>query len=226
MPPSNPILQIFGRSPLRPLQEHIDKVLACTKTLQPFFDAVMADDWQRATELQHTIVDLEHQADALKKQLRINLPSGLFLPVDRGDILDVLRSQDRVANRAKDIAGLMLGRHMQIPSTLIEPLKKFVNRSIDAAAQAHRAIHELDDLLESGFSGHEAELVEEMIHELDLIEHDTDEMQIAIRRILYGMEKNLPPIDVMFLYNIIEWIGDLADRAQQVGAQLQLLLIK
>ena len=65
-----------------------------------------------------------------------------------------------------------------------------------------------------------------MIHELDLIEHDTDEMQIGIRRILYGLEKNLPPIDVMFLYNIIEWIGDLADRAQQVGAQLQLLLIK
>jgi hypothetical protein len=30
----------------------------------------------------------------------------------------------------------------------------------------------------------------------------------------------------MFLYKVINWIGDLADRAQQVGARLQLLLAR
>ncbi|HBP75141.1 MAG TPA: phosphate transport regulator, partial [Alcanivorax sp.] len=36
----------------------------------------------------------------------------------------------------------------------------------------------------------------------------------------------LPPVDVIFLYKIIEWIGDLADRAQKVGGRLQLLLAR
>lgn len=226
MPTPNPFLQLFGRSPIRPLQEHIDKVYACAQQLVPFFQAVLANDWEKAAHIQHTITELEHQADVLKKELRLNLPKGLFLPVPRTDLLDMLRSQDRIANKAKDIAGLILGRKMQIPSQLAEDLQKFLQRSIDATAQAHKSIHELDSLLETGFSGHELGIVEEMIDELDAIEHDTDEMQIRIRKKLYEVERDLPPIDTMFLYSVIEWIGELANRAQRVGGQLQLLIAR
>lgn len=226
MPTPNPFLQLFGRSPIRPLQEHIDKVYACAQQLVPFFDAVLANDWVKATEIQHQITVLENEADVLKKELRLNLPKGLFLPVPRTDLLDMLRSQDRIANKAKDIAGLILGRKMQFPSQLAADIQKFLQRSIDATAQAHKSIHELDTLLETGFSGHELGIVEEMIDELDSIEHDTDEMQIRIRKKLYEVEKDLPPIDTMFLYSVIEWIGELANRAQRVGGQLQLLIAR
>jgi predicted phosphate transport protein (TIGR00153 family) len=226
MPTPNPFLQLFGRSPIRPLQEHIDKVYACVKTLIPFFDAVFAQDWAKAQQCQTQITELEHEADNLKRQLRLNLPQGLFLPVPRTDLLDMLRSQDRIANRAKDIAGLILGRHMHIPASLGNDLKTYLERSIAAAHQAHRAIHELDSLLETGFSGHEINIVEEMIQELDDIEHQTDEMEIKIRHALFLIEKDLPPVDVMFMYNIVDWIGDLADRAQRVGGQLQLLIAR
>jgi predicted phosphate transport protein (TIGR00153 family) len=226
MPTPNPFLQLFGRSPIRPLQEHIDKVYECAQQLMPFFQAVLANDWEKASRIQHVIAELENQADVLKKELRLNLPKGLFLPVPRTDLLDMLRSQDRIANKAKDIAGLILGRKMQIPSELALDLEKFLQRSIDATAQAHKSIHELDSLLETGFSGHEISVVEEMIDELDAIESDTDEMQIRIRQKLYEVEKDLPPIDTMFLYSVIEWIGELANRAQRVGGQLQLLIAR
>lgn len=226
MPTPNPFLQLFGRSPIRPLQEHIDKVYACVKTLIPFFDAVFAGDWAKAQQCQTQITDLEHEADNLKRQLRLNLPQGLFLPVPRTDLLDMLRSQDRIANRAKDIAGLVLGRRMHIPASLDADLKRYLDRSIAAAEQAHLAIHELDSLLETGFSGHEINIVEAMIQELDDIEHQTDEMEIKIRQQLFLIEKDLPPVDVMFMYNIVDWIGDLADRAQRVGGQLQLLIAR
>ncbi len=223
---TNAIMTLFGRSPIRPLQEHIDKVLACAKILSPFFDAVIEQDWKKATELQHTMVDLEQQADDIKREIHTNLPGGLFLPVPRTDLIDMVRSQDRIANRAKDIAGLMLGRQMKIPAPLAPDFKYFVSRSVDAAVQAHKAIQELDELLETGFSGHEAQIVESMIKELDAIEQDTDNIQIEIRHKLFTIENNLPPVEVMFLYNIIDWIGDLADRAQKVGAQLHMLLVK
>jgi uncharacterized protein len=226
MPTPNAFLQLFGRSPIRPLQEHIDKVYACAQRLIPFFDAVLSNDWDKATELQREITDLEHEADVLKKQLRLNLPKGLFLPVPRTDLLDMLRSQDRIANKAKDIAGLILGRRMQIPEPLAQDIQRFLQRSIDATAQAHKSIHELDSLLETGFSGNELGIVEVMIQELDDIEHDTDEMQIRIRKKLYEVERDLPPIDTMFLYSVIEWIGELANRAQRVGGQLQLLIAR
>ena len=40
------------------------------------------------------------------------------------------------------------------------------------------------------------------------------------------LEKDLNPVDVMFLYQIIEWVGDLADLAERVGARLEILLAR
>ena len=65
-----------------------------------------------------------------------------------------------------------------------------------------------------------------MIKELDRIEKDTDRMQIDIRARLFQIEKNMPPIDAMFLYNVIEWVGDIADDAQRIGARLHLMLAR
>jgi predicted phosphate transport protein (TIGR00153 family) len=87
-------------------------------------------------------------------------------------------------------------------------------------------MNELDELLETGFGGREAALVESMVMELEQIERDTDLMQIDVRRALFKLEKDLPPVDVMFLYQIIEWIGDVADRAERVGNRLEQLLAR
>jgi len=224
--PNNPFLSLFGRSPIKPMQQHIAKAHECAAQLLPFIEAVIANDWTEAERIQQHIAQLERDADKLKKDVRVNLPKSLFLPVPRSDLLELLSVQDKVANRAKDIAGLMLGRKMMIPVPLSGSFKTFVQRSIDAAAQALTAMNELDELLETGFSGREVTLVERMIEELDSIEHDTDNMQIKLRSELYKLEKDLSPVDVMFLYQIIEWIGDVADRAQRVGNRLELLMAR
>jgi predicted phosphate transport protein (TIGR00153 family) len=93
-------------------------------------------------------------------------------------------------------------------------------------SQALKAMNELDELLETGFGGREAALVGSMVEELEQIERDTDLMQIDVRRALFKLEKDLPPVDVMFLYQIIEWIGDVADRAERVGNRLEQLLAR
>ena len=65
-----------------------------------------------------------------------------------------------------------------------------------------------------------------MINQLDEIEDDTDGMQIKLRSDLLAIENDLNSVDVMFLYQIIEWIGDLADLAERVGARLEILLAR
>ena len=224
--PNNPFLTLFGRSPIGPMQQHIAKAHECAAQLLPFIEALQAEDWAEAARLQQQIAQLERDADKLKKDVRVHLPKSLFLPVPRSDLLELLSVQDKVANRAKDIAGLMLGRRMVIPAPLFPAFRAFVSRSIDAAAQALTAMNELDELLETGFAGREVTLVERLIEELDRIEHDTDNMQISLRQELYQLEKGLPAVDVMFMYQIIEWIGDVADRAQRVGNRLELLMAR
>ena len=224
--PTNPFISLFGRSPIKPMQKHMAKAHECAACLVPLFDAVVALDWAQVEQIQQEMSRLEMEADVLKKSVRQNLPKSLFLPVPRSDLLELLSVQDKVANRAQDIAGLVLGREMVIPEAVSGLMLTYVQRTVDACAQALKAMNELDELLESGFSGREATLVEAMIAELDDIEHETDRLQIEVRRGLFKVEKEMPPVDVMFLYQIINWIGEVADRAQRVGYRLEQLLAR
>ncbi|MTI50996.1 MAG: TIGR00153 family protein [Alcanivorax sp.] len=220
------IAGLFGRSPIKPLQQHYDTVHECALGLGEFFAGVSSNDWEKARAARQRIADLENQADTLKKEFRLNLPKSLFLPVSRTDLLELVSVQDKVANKAKDIAGLMLGRQMTIPEPIAEAMNVYLQGAIETSAQAQKAINELDELVETGFSGREIQLVEELIEDLDRLERANDEQQIQIRSQLFKLESELPPVDVIFLYKIIEWIGDLADRAQKVGGRLQLLLAR
>ena len=223
---TNSILGVFAKSPLKPLEEHINKVHEATSLLLPFFDAVFAEDWKAAADVRSKISNLEKQADNLKHEIRMNLPRGLFLPVERTDLLELITQQDKIANKAKDISGRYLGRELTVPQSIQTDFKAYVQRCVDATEQARKAINEFDELLETGFRGREVELVERMIVELDAIEDDTDTMQIAIRLQLKQLEDGLNPIDVMVTYRMIEWIGDLADLAERVGSRLELMLAR
>ena len=217
---------IFGSSPVSPLQKHMSKVYACATELVPLFNAVINEDWDEVARLQQIISSLEQEADVLKKELRLNLPKGLFMPVSRQDLLEVLLMQDRIANKAKDIAGTITGRRIVLPEVVHEDYIRFVERCVAACKQARKAINEFDELVETGFSGHEIDIVTEMITKLDSIESDTDNLQAEIRRKIFAIENDLPPVEVIFLYLIIQSTGDVADRAQNVGSRLQLMLAR
>ena len=218
--------KLFGQSPIRPIQEHMKKVHICAEAVIPFLKATMADDWDEAKACQKQVASLENEADKLKNNVRLHLPKSLFMPVPRSDLLELVSTQDHIANVSKDIAGLMLGRKMRFPEKIAKDILAFAEGSIATSAQALKAIHELDELVEVGFSGREVAIVESMIKELHKREADTDKQQIKIRAALFKIEKDLPPVDVMFLYRIIDWIGDLADNAQKVGDRLQILMAR
>jgi len=217
---------IFGKSPVRPLQEHMEKILACVSELIPFTKAVLGGDTEAMVIHHKNIVTMENEADALKKELRMRLPSTLFMPIDRRDVLEVLTMQDMVAGSARDVAGLITGRAMQIPEPLAKGYKKLIKRSIDACQQAYDSISELDELIETGFGKEERKRVGRLLMKLDMIEQDTDELQVCLRNELFKLEDELHPVNVMFLYKIIDKTGNIGDRAQRVGSRLQLMLAR
>ena len=220
------ISSLFGSSPVKPLQTHMASVQECIVELVPFFQAVIQEDWKEARTQQKKIAKLEGAADKLKRQLRLHLPKSLFMPISRRDLLEVLTMQDKIANKAKDIAGLIIGRKIILPEPLHEAFIEYVERCIDASAQAQNAINELDELMETGFGGKEMKLMESMIKKLDSIESETDKLQVKIRTAVFAKEKDMNPVEVMFLYKVIDWVGDLADLAQRVGSRFEIMLAR
>ncbi len=224
IPLSNYISKLFGTSPVAPLQKHMSACAAATAELTPFFESVVAGDWGKVDESRNRIVDWEKKADALKRDIRSQLPKKMLMPVPRADLLDLLLVQDLLANNARDISGLVVGRRIEIPQPLQADFIAFVSRNQDAARKALECVNELDELYETGFRGTEVSRVETLLSELGSLENETDDMQSDIRHGLFQIEKDLPPVNVMFLYRVIELIGETGDLAERIGHRLELLL--
>ncbi len=217
---------LFGRSPITPLQEHMYRVYMGIKNLVPLIEGMIEGDDTKILSAQKEITDGEHDADEMKKDLRTHLPKGLFMPVDRRDVLDVLLRQDTIANQAKDIASLIVGRKMTLPEEMNQPFLEYTKRCVDTVKQALQTINELDELVETGFRGLEVDRVEEMLLELGNIESETDSMQVDLRNTLFKLENDLSPVDVIFTYRLIDWVGNVADNAERVGSRLSLMLAR
>jgi len=226
MPTTTPFANLFGQSPFKALQRHMRAVLECMREVPPLFEALAAGDQERVRSVKDKIFELENEADTIKNELRSNLPKSLFMPVDRRDLLEVLQMQDSIADTAQDVAGLLVERPMGLPEFLQEPLMTLAQRCVDACEHSGKIIEELDELLATGFRGREATRVEEMVEELNRIEDETDQLGLELTRRLFQHEDELKPVSVMMWYQLIQWVGDLADYAEKVGDRLRLLIAR
>ena len=219
-----PFASLFGRSPFKPLQEHMRTVKKCAAQVPKLFEALCAGEHDKIGPIKDRIFELESEADDIKNELRAHLPKSLFMPVDRRDLLELLDLQDSIADTAQDIAGLLFERRMEVMDGMEQPLMNLVRRCVEACNQATRIIECLDELVETGFRGRDSDAVIEMVEQLNKIESDTDQMGIELARSLFVHEDSMKPVSVVFWYDLITMIGDLADYAEKVGNRLRLLL--
>jgi len=220
------ISDMLGKSPVKPIQEHIVTACQCAELLPSIFEAANLNDWDKVASINEEIRHLENEADNQKLKIRSNLPKSLFMPVPRQDLLELVLVQDKIANITKSIAGMIKQRSIQIPAEMYDSFISFVNLCVDASRFAKKSVNELDELYETGFRGAEVKLVKDLIDKLDEIETKTDEKQNVLQQLLFKIEKQMPPIDVMFLYKLIDKIGGIADMSERVGRRLELLLAK
>ena len=69
-------------------------------------------------------------------------------------------------------------------------------------------------------------MVEAMIDQVGALEGETDRLGVAASRELFKLEETLPPVSVVFWYQLIEWVGNLADNAEKVANRLRLLIAR
>jgi predicted phosphate transport protein (TIGR00153 family) len=224
--PKSIIDGLFGKSPISPLQQHMTSVHSCISELKGFMVAIHEKNWTEAEAIRGTIGHKEGEADILKKKLRLSLPSTFMMPFSRRDLLDLLLIQDSIANITKDVSGLMINRKMTLPNEIFDDVIELTDVCIKTSAAALKAVNELDELLETAFGNRERKVVRSIIEDVNELESESDKIQHVIRAKLFPLEQGLPPVDVMFYYRAVEWLGELADAAQKVGSRLEVLLAK
>lgn len=219
------ILDLFGQSPFRALQRHMDKVLETVDEARPFFEAFLAGDRERAREIRKRILKLEHEADLVKNEIRDRLPKSYFLPVDRRDLLALLHQQDRLADLCEDIVIVAtLKAELTLPADLHPAVLAEVDLALVACRTAQEIIGRLDELLEASFGGEEAEKVVELIDRVGAEEHEVDKHAYTTARELFAREQELGAVNLGLWQKLLELIGKLANAAESIGDQVRLML--
>ncbi len=222
--PVNAMARLFGRSPFVPLQLHLDKIADCVEASVALIERIRTGDTTNIVEEALAISKLEHKADLVKNDIRNNLPRGLFMAIDRGQLLEILSLQDSIADKGEDIAVLMSIRPVKILDELSEPLKEYIAGNIDAFHKAKGVMRELDALIESGFGGTEATRVETMIEEVAHKEHECDIMQRKLMKMVLDHEEDLSMGDFFVWQRLLHEIASISNLSEKLANRVRMLL--
>lgn len=223
---TTPLSGLFRRSPFKPIQEHMRVVFSCICLVPPLFDAIYLKNSSQIQELADQISTLETDADKIKSTFRLNMPTSLFMPVDRKDLLGLISEQDSLADTAEAISQIVTYREMVVPEDLKKSLDELLEGTMEITSEAKEMIERLDELLEVGFGGREMEKVTAMIAGVRRSEHNIDHIIHRTRKCLFEMEAQLDPVSVMFWYKIIELVGKLSDQSENIADRILLFLSK
>ncbi|MBS1256391.1 MAG: hypothetical protein MAG581_02213 [Deltaproteobacteria bacterium] len=218
------ISSMFAKPPFKPLRNHMDKVVESVAPLKEFFDALHQQDHTKVEEIQQQVIQAEEEADAIKNEVRNHLPGSIFMPINRRDLLEMLDMQDTIADVAQDIVNLLTLRKMRLPSELWPDVIQLVEKAQHVCLMTQGLSQEFGDVLESGFGRHEIDKMLEMIDQVSNAEHEADVLEDTLVSKMFEIEDKMKPVDVMFWYEIIELIGDIADYSKKTGNRLRLMI--
>lgn len=221
------IFNLFRKSPFEPLQEMMAKVKECAFEVRPLYEALLAGDRERLRKMAERISHLEFEADQIKNRLRASLPRGILMPVARADILEILANEDAIADATEDVAVLMtLKEDLTVAPKLRDCLLSLVENVLDVVDVASKVIEELDLLVETSFSGPEAQRVISMIDEVCDVEHHADEVQRKVTRNFLAHEDRFTPGELWLWLKIVAKTGDIANYAERMCNRVRLFLSK
>ncbi|MCF7811229.1 TIGR00153 family protein [bacterium] len=220
------ILNLFRNSPFDPLYKHGKKVKECTDLVRPLFEAILNGNAEEQEKLSTRICDAEHEADLLKTEIRRIMPKGIFLPVNREDLLRYLKIQDDLADTVEDIAILSSMKKLSAPSELGEIILEYVDIVLNVCKLADEATNHLKPLVEAGFRGDNFVEVLELAEKAEAAEHDADDEGLKVARMLFAFEDEMKATDVMLWFQILDLLGHLADYADKTGEWLRNMLEK
>ena len=177
--------KLFGRSPFGQIQTHMDQVGKCIAKMSEAVGAMGEGRFDELDDYAKQVSQLEHQADQIKNDIRNQLWRRFFMPIDRPEVLEILSLQDSLADTAEDVCKVITLKRLPFFEGLKVEFESFVKLNLDAFAKVSAMIAELDELIESGFGGQEAERIRALAHDVAFTEHQADEALLKLLKQLY-----------------------------------------
>jgi hypothetical protein len=219
-----PFFKLFRTSPLEGLGEHMDKVKECTLAFQEAIECHLSNECHRFLELKQTVDDLEHQADAVKRRIRGHLPKGTLMPVDKFELFRFLGEQDSILDAVQDTLDWLSFR---MQPGIPEELHRLILLMVEAALAAVEELGVMEVEARKyfrSFSEDQRRRVKDLIRSVRQKEHDCDLIEDQLKEKAFGM--GLDGVSVFHLVRLAEYIGSIADHAENAGDMMRAMVAR
>ena len=202
----------------------MEQVNACVHKTIEMFSAFGEGDFPNVKKLADAISQLEHEADQIKHDIQDHLPRSMFLAVDRGRILEILGTQDNIADKCENMAVQLTLKRLEMLDPMREIFQKFLDKNVEAFLGAKTVVSQLDELLETGFGGAKAERVRQMVMDVSYKEHEADLLQRELLRVLYTQEDKLSIGSFYLWCQIVRQIAELSNLSERLANRVRVTL--
>lgn len=212
--------KLFGRSPFSQIQLHMEQVTKCIDKMAEALEAAKTGQSESLDQLSYEVSKLEHQADQIKDDIRERLLKRFFMPIDRSEVLEILSLQDSLADTAEDVCKVLTLKRLPFPDDLEDDFDRFVALNIEACRICGTIINQMDELIESGFGGVEAERIRGLAKETAFAEHQADLVQMELLKKIYAHDADFSPGEFHLWMRVTRVLSRLANDSENLANRI------
>ena len=219
-----PFFSMFITSPFEGLQEHAEKVKECAWAFQQAIECHLANKCQTFEEFRQEVIQLEKEADVIKRRIRGHLPKGTLMPVYNFLLFRYLREQDAVIDAVEDALDWISFRSEPgIPPELEKEFVILADSVIDPIEELSKMVAEARKYFQN-YSEDQRVIIKNIIHTLHQQEHEADKAEDMVKQKALNM--NIDAVTVFHAVRLAEIIGSIADHAQNAGDMMRAMIAR
>lgn len=219
-----PFISMFTISPFDGIQEHMNKVKECAWAFQQAIECHISNRCKTFDKFRQEVIDLESEADSIKRRIRGHLPKGTMMLVDKFQLFRYLREQDAILDAVEDALDWIFFRSTPgIPKEIEKEIFLLVDTAIAPIEELNQMLIEAKKYFRT-FSDKQRIVVKNIIHSIRIQEHDADTAEDMVKQKIFNTQKD--PITVFHMIRLAEIIGSIADHAENAGDMMRAMIAK
>ncbi len=217
-----PFFSMFMTSPFEGLQEHAEKVKECAWAFQQAIECHLADNCKTFEEFRQEVIQLETEADVIKRRIRGHLPKGTMMPVYNFLLFRYLREQDQVIDAVEDALDWISFRSEPgIPPELEKEFVILTDAVMDSIEELGKMVVEARKYFKN-YSEDQRVIIKNIIRTLRRQEHEADKAEDVVKQKVLNMD--IDAVTVFHMVRLAEIIGSIADHAENAGDMMRAMV--
>lgn len=217
------ISKLLRRSPFDGLIKHAQKVRECFKVFREAITAYCAGEFDRFTDLTKEVSRIEHEADLIKANIRAHLPKSIFMPVDKGQFLMLLKEQDAILDFAEDALIWLSFKKTLIPDEIQKDFEEHLSKVLETVEALEPVITHIHEIV-AGLPSKERKELKDLVKEIHRKEWEADQIEMRLAHKLFSLD--LDPLSIFHLSKTFDLIDQIANHTENAGDWIRAMMAR